>query len=315
MKKVSKIKKVVVAVTLLFVVGAEMQAQDTIKMIEVYENSGIINYRKAISKIDSVVFVGYISGGGSVDVIHPISGFESTFEMVFVEGGITTLNGTQVLLNSFYIGKYEVTQGLWNYIMSDDRNLDTEYYPVYNPSFNANFGGASGDAAKDYAVYNVSWRDIRDCFLLRLKKITGLNFRLPTEAEWEYAARGGNVVPKYCDGGCRYAGSDTIGNVAWYNGNSGSSIHEVGGKAANELGLHDMSGNVYEWCYDWYTPTYPSSNNNPMGGDGGDSRLVRGGSWHNSLDICEISYRTRSIPSLRNNDYGFRLVLVDLNWD
>ncbi len=176
--------------------------------------------------------------------------------MVFVEGGTFEMGSNdydnekpvhRVTVSDFYIGKYEVTQKEWQEVMGN------------NPSRN------KGD---DLPVENVSWNDIQD-YLQRLNAKTGGNYRLPTEAELEYAARGGNKSHGY-----EYSGSNTLDNVAWYYDNSGSKTHSVGTKQPNELGIYDMSGNVWEWCNDWYGENYysSSSQNNPQGPSSGSVR-------------------------------------------
>ena len=185
-----------------------------------------------------------------------------TGEMVFVEG-----NGT---VKSFHIGKYEVTQGQWVALMGS------------NPSC-----FKSGD---NYPVEQVSWTDAQE-FISRLNAATGKNFRLPTEAEWEYAARGGNKSRGY-----EYSGSNNINDVAWYNGNSGKKTHPVGTKKPNELGLYDMSGNVWEWCQDWYDVKQ-------------NYRVQRSGGWCHAVGCCRTEYRISYVPGFRDNSSGFRLVL------
>ena len=154
-------------------------------------------------------------------------------------------------------------------------------------------------------VEQVSWNDCQE-FIKKLNQLTGKNFRLPTEAEWEYAARGGNKSQGY-----KYSGSNTIDNVAWYTSNSGSKTHDVKTKQANELGIYDMSGNVYEWCQDWYDSNYYSSSpeTNPTGPTSGSSRVLRGGSWGSSAGYCRVSYRNYYYPGSRNYYGGFRLAL------
>lgn len=190
--------------------------------------------------------------------------------MVYVSGGTFTMGGTSeqgsdaesdekpthnVTLSSYYICKYEVTQALWRAVMGS------------NPSY------FKGD---NLPVECVSWNDCQT-FINRLNSYTGRNFRLPTEAEWEFAARGGNYSRHY-----KYSGSNYIGDVAWYDNNSGNRTHPVGTKQPNELGLYDMSGNVYEWCSDWYGSYSSYSQSDPTGPNSGSGRVERGGSWINS---------------------------------
>jgi len=127
-------------------------------------------------------------------------------------------------------------------------------------------------------------------------------YRLPTEAEWEYAAKGGNQSKGY-----KYAGSNTVDEVAEYSGNNNKTTKPVGGKKANELGICDMSGNVWEWCYDWYG-TYSTDNQiNPTGATSGSNRVFRGGSWYGGATFCRVSVRNDDSPDIRSNDIGFRL--------
>lgn len=192
------------------------------------------------------------------------------------------MNVHSVTLNSYRIGKYEVTQELWEAVMGS------------NPS---QFKGPKRP------VENVSWKDCDD-FIKELNRLTGQNFRLPTEAEWEYAARGGQNKNSY-----KYSGSNDLADVAWYGDNSSSETHDVGQKSPNSLGLYDMSGNVWEWCYDWYGD-YPSGHqSNPKGPDLASYRVLRGGSWINYARYGRVSYRNNSTPSYRSSNSGFRLCL------
>ena len=190
-----------------------------------------------------------------------------------------------VTLSSYYICKYEVTQALWRAVMGN------------NPS---NFKG------DNLPVECVSWDDCQT-FINRLNSYTGRNFRLPTEAEWEFAARGGNYSRHY-----KYSGSNYISDVAWYDGNSSYRTHPVGTKQANELGLYDMSGNVWEWCSDWYGSYSSYSQNDPTGPNSGSNRVKRGGSWSNGARGCRSTNRSNYAPGIRDDGLGLRLVLSQL---
>ena len=154
-------------------------------------------------------------------------------------------------------------------------------------------------------VETVSWNDCQE-FISKLNSMTGRKFRLPTEAEWEYSARGGKKSRSY-----QYSGSSNITDVAWYDGNSGSKPHPVGTKQANELGIYDMSGNVYEWCSDWYGSYSSSSQTNPTGADSGSKRVYRGGSWYEYAWSCRLSNRYFNTPDFRIDDLGLRLALSE----
>lgn len=190
-----------------------------------------------------------------------------------------------VTLSSYYICKYEVTQALWRAVMGS------------NPS------KFKGD---NLPVERVSWDDCQT-FINRLNSYTGRNFRLPTEAEWEFAARGGNYSRRY-----KYSGSNYIGDVAWYGDNSDLRTHPVGTKQPNELGLYDMSGNVLEWCSDWYGTYSSYSQTNPTGPDSGSDRVLRGGSWVIFAWDCRSSCRFYCAPRNRDFTTGLRLVLSQL---
>ena len=218
--------------------------------------------------------------------------------MVYVEGGTFMMGSNdkdaddcekpvhEVRLDSYYISKYPVTQGQWLGIMG------------YNPS------EFKGDLQRP--VEEVSWGDCQE-FIKRLNAKTGKKYRLPTEAEWEYAARGGKYSKGY-----KYAGSNDIEKVAWYWDNADGTTHTVGKKQANELGLYDMSGNVWEWCSDWYGKDYygKSPLSNPQGPTNGKYRVLRGGSWINDAVLCRATYRILIIPSIRFSSYGLRLLCL-----
>ncbi|MDD3501687.1 MAG: bifunctional serine/threonine-protein kinase/formylglycine-generating enzyme family protein [Candidatus Cloacimonetes bacterium] len=231
--------------------------------------------------------------------------------MIYIEGGTFNMGSNDrntdekpihsVTLSSFYIGKYEVTQRVWQEVMGD------------NPSI------YKGD---NRPVENITWYEAVE-FCNKLSKKEGLRiaytingydvscnwsangYRLPTEAEWEYAASGGNKSNGYT-----YSGSNNIGDVAWYKSNSDNQSHDVGTKAANELGIYDMSGNVWEWCWDWYNSSYYSSSpsSNPRGPYYGSRRVFRGGSWHLYDGNCCVAFRNYSSPGDSYSSMGLRLV-------
>ncbi len=247
-------------------------------------------------------------------------------DMVYVEGGFFVMGAQtssscsanydsdansnespvhSVTLSSYYIGKYEVTQQLWEYVMNytgaaaDGTILSAVASDPWLGDSNPSSTLGKGDY---YPAYYVSYEDIVNHFIPRLNKITGKTFRLPTEAEWEYAARGGNQSK-----GCKYSGSNTIGDVAWYYANS-SSTQQVGTKQANELGIYDMSGNVWEWCSDRYGSYSSTSQTDPTGPTSGSDRVVRGGSWDFNARYCRVSTRYYDTPSYRRVSIGFRLL-------
>ena len=151
----------------------------------------------------------------------------------------------------------------------------------------------------------VSWDGCQE-FISKLNRITGKKFRLPTEAEWEYAARGGNKSRGY-----QYSGSSNLSDVAWYKDNSGSKTHTVGSRQANELGIYDMSGNVWEWCQDCFGTYSNSSQVNPTGANSRSKRVIRGGCWYYAAGCCRSSYRDYNTPGSRFDNLGFRLVLSE----
>ena len=220
------------------------------------------------------------------------------FEMVYVEGGTFRMGATEeqgedaydsekpvhrVTLSSYLIGKHEVTQALWEAVMGS------------NPSCNKQGG--------NYPVECVRWNDCQE-FVKKLNARTGMKFRMPTEAEWEYAARGGNRSKGY-----KYAGSDDLNEAGWYGDNSDKHTHPVGQKKPNELGLYDMSGNVGEWCQDWYGAYSSEAQTNPTGPQSEGFRVLRGGSnWHLAR-YCRVSLRNRDVPGRRSDCDGLRLVL------
>ncbi|MBR4135975.1 MAG: formylglycine-generating enzyme family protein [Bacteroidales bacterium] len=224
-----------------------------------------------------------------------------TIEMVYVEGGefLMGCSGVQhadclfderpahvVVLSDYCISKYEVTQELWMAVMGGK-----------NPS------KVIGDSLP---VTRVSWYDARE-FIAKLNKMTGKKYRLPTESEWEYAARGGRLSQGY-----KFSGSDDINDVAWYRKNSGRKPHAVGTKMPNELGIYDMSGNVYEWCYDgfeFYELSFSGAYVNPKGYELSECRVYRGGCITSFWDVCRVSARNRIVPNATLHYVGFRLAM------
>ena len=219
------------------------------------------------------------------------------YNMVWVEGGTFRMGATSeqdgdaydnekpahsVTLSSYYIGKTEVTQALWKAVMGS------------NPS------EFKGD---NRPVESVSWDDCQ-AFIRKLNALTGQNFRLPTEAEWEFACRGGNNSRGY-----KYSGSNYIDNVAWHDGNFGDKTHPVATKSPNELGIYDMSGNVWEWCADWYGDYSSGRQTNPKGPYDGSRRVRRGGSWYCDAGYCRSSLRYYCSPTDRHFYLGLRLAL------
>jgi formylglycine-generating enzyme required for sulfatase activity len=213
-----------------------------------------------------------------------------SIEMVRIPGG-TFMMGSEsseaisnerpvhpVTVSGFEIGKYEVTQAEWASVMGGA-----------HPSFFK----TGGDTLP---VEKVSWNDVQG-FIRKLNQKTGLRYRLPTEAEWEYACRAGTTGDRY----------GSIDSIAWYYGNSGGRTHEVGGKTPNGFGLYDMLGNVLEWCQDWYGVYSAGAQNNPPGAGSGSSRVYRGGSWNHFAQYARASLRRDRTPSYRDLDLGFRL--------
>lgn len=219
------------------------------------------------------------------------------FTMIAVEGGTFTMGATpeqgddasnnekpahQVTLSNYYIGETEVTQALWKAVMGT------------NPS---------ASVGNDLPVESISYEDANE-FIAKLNEITGKKFRLPTEAEWEYAARGGKKTSNF-----KFAGSNDIDAVAWYKDNSDNKTHAVKTKIPNELGLYDMTGNVEEWCSDWFGDYDSEIQKNPQGPSSGYERIIRGGYYFSVPKRSRISYRMHDTPSSRYGNNGLRLSL------
>lgn len=229
------------------------------------------------------------------DKVYTVKGV--SFKMIAVKGGTFTMGATSeqtgvdseeselpthsVTLSNYYIGETEVTQELWSAVMGS------------NPSrFTGNM---------QRPVEMVSWYDCQT-FISKLNELTGETFRLPTEAQWEYAARGGNKSKGYI-----YSGSNTIDDVAWYEYNSSYTTHPVKTKAPNELGIYDMNGNVGEWCSDWYGSYSSVAQTDPAGPSTGSYRVSRGGGWLGNASNCRVAYRNYNTPTNTYYDLGLRL--------
>lgn len=238
------------------------------------------------------------------NVLFPF-GWRDTIEMVKVEGGTFTMGGTseqgrdvgvdelpahEVTLSDYYISKYEVTQKQWISVMGSLRN------PSYHKGNNTK--------GSDYPVENVTYEEVEE-FLNRLNKQTGEKYLLPTEAQWEFAARGGTKSQGY-----KFSGSNNIDSVAWFVENSDDVTHIVGQKQPNELGLYDMNGNVWEWCRDYYAEYTDESQEDPHGPGIGVERVIRGGSYLGVEKYNRISNRYFASPFRKRYNRGFRIVLM-----
>jgi formylglycine-generating enzyme required for sulfatase activity len=259
-----------------------------------FEKNGI-NRNKTEKTI--IILLTALCYGGNINSHSNVQSHPAEPEMIFVQGGTFRMGCTteqqsdcendenplhSVTVSSFRIGKYEVTQAQWKLIMGS------------NPS---NFKG------DNLPVEKISWNDTQT-FISRLNATTGKKYRLPTEAEWEYAARGGAQSKGY-----KYSGNHKLNNIGWFADNSGGATYPVGTKPPNELGIYDMSGNVWEWCNDWYGAYPASAQQDPIGASSGSSRVNRGGSWYSYASYCRVSIRNGNSPGHGNNALGFRLVL------
>jgi formylglycine-generating enzyme required for sulfatase activity len=238
-----------------------------------------------------------VSHSGKKEFVFTLSSTFDPFanQMVFVKGGSFRMGDTfgdgnkeekpvhPVTVNDFYISKFEVTQQQWQLIMGD------------NPSHFKN--------CPNCPVERISWFEVQD-FLVKLNELTGKNYRLPSEAEWEYAAKGGSQGK-----GFKYSGRNNINFVSWYSGNSGNKTNPVGLKEPNELGIYDMSGNVWEWVNDWFGFYTDSPKNNPIGPDSGDFKIVKGGSWFGYIGGSRVACRGSDDPSNKRSYIGFRIAL------
>lgn len=256
-------------------------------------DDGVVDMSDATTLIDHVLN-GVNNGSSHIFIAHNVM-----IEMVRVEGGTFTMGATaeqasdafsdelpthKVTLSPFLIGKYEVSQTLWLAVMGE------------NPSVNTGI---------NLPVDNVTWNECQT-FITKLNELTGKNFRLLTEAEWEYAARGGNKSKGY-----KYSGSNNLGDVAWYIDNSNNTSHAMGTKAPNELGIYDMTGNVMEWVSNWKGSYSSGAQTNPTGPDSGTYRVNRGGSYGNVERLSRITNRNSIDPNMSSKTMGLRLCLPE----
>ena len=265
---------------------------------------GVIRDASGVSDLFS--FQVTFKNGFTIETISVAGG---TFEMGSEDGAVNEKPIHEVTLSSFEISKYEITNGQYaDYINAINANANgsvgsVEYLDIASSSSKISHNGSQfvvGAGKAHDPVIDVSWYGAK-------AYCEYYGGRLPTEAEWEFAARGGNS-----SGGSTYSGSNTIDDVAWYSGNSGGATHPVGTKNANEIGLHDMTGNVWEWCNDWYGSDYymDSPSSNPQGPASGTFRVNRGGSWSSGAINCRIAFRSFSGPADTFSSLGFRPVFV-----
>lgn len=231
-----------------------------------------------------------------------------SFKMIPVKAGTFTMGATSeqtgacndekpahqvTITKDYYMGETEVTQALWKAV--------TGYSPTADGyQWESSYGLDGG-----YPAYYISYEDVQP-FISKLNSLTGETFRMPTEAEWEYAARGGSESKGYL-----YSGSNNLSEVAWFYDNSSRMTRPVKRRSPNELGLYDMSGNVMEWCSDWYDSSYysVSASSDPKGPTSGSYRVIRGGGWYDKAADCRVAFRLKSEPWNYGTLSGFRLAL------
>lgn len=224
--------------------------------------------------------------------------------MVFVDGGTFEMGATaeqakdaanterpvrRITMSPYYIGMFEITQEQWKKVMGTTVQ---------------DLGHDMRGVGEDFPMYYVSWDDAME-FCQKLSEQSGKTYTLPTEAQWEFAARGGVYSKK-----TKYSGSPYANVVSWNADNSVKKTHAVGTKAGNELGIYDMCGNVWEWCLDWYGDYRVYDTSDPQGAASGTTRVNRGGSWLSSAKFCRVSTRDNDRPTLRGNNLGFRVVMI-----
>ena len=265
--------------------GTKLYLKDSeVKSIELYEAGEDLG-------AETKAFI--VMGNGKTVTFRMKLVQAGTFQM----GSISNLDNEQpvhqvTLTKDYYMGETEVTQALWYAVMGQKPTSD-------GSQWTSTYGLGDSNPA-----YYVSWNDCQ-AFITKLNALTGATFRLPTEAEWEFAAKGGNKRQGY-----NYAGSDAIDDVAWYSDNSSNMTHEVATKAPNELGLYDMNGNVWELCQDWYRDYSSDAQTDPTGPASGSNRVTRGGGWNNGKLVCHVTRRAGLSDANRVNYTGFRLMLV-----
>lgn len=247
------------------------------------------NVQLVVSHEDNVILkTRVLKGNANMEIVVGSMG-KVTFKMIYVDGGTFDMGDNsfgnpthKVTLSPFYIAETVVTQALWELVMNWNHS---DYKGTCNP------------------VENVSWNNCQE-FIESLNKMTGQTFRFPTEAEWEYAARGGKSSNHTL-----YSGSNNIDDVAWYCANSRSKTHPVAQKMPNELGLYDMSGNVWEWCEDFHESYTSEKQVNPHGPQFGSKRIVRGGSWDYSERYCQVNFRHSYAQNMLFDGIGLRLAM------
>ena len=281
--------------TLFYIVVPAGKWKDGFK-VDIYDSNN--THQKTLTKSSTASFSttqAIIMPVQGLDMIFNVKGV--TFNMIYVEGGTFMMGAMEsdkqahanekpahkvTLTYDYYIGQTEVTQALWQAVMGN------------NPST------MIGD---NLPVNNVLWEDA-DAFAKRLSLLTGCSFHLPTEAEWEFAARGGNKSQGYL-----YAGSNNIQEVAWYGSNSGNTTQPVGTKQPNELGIYDMSGNVIEWCSDWLGPYSAEAQVNPIGPATGAYHVYCGGCWYLPANVCRCTHRRQTTAGYGEAAVGLRVAL------
>ena len=245
-------------------------------------STGVLSEGLVTAKAEGTATITVSTKDGKHTATCTVTVINAEPELVSVAGGTFTMGcfdgecwddelpQHQVTLSGFQIAKHQVTQRQWEAVMgSNPSYIKGEYFPVFA----------------------ITWRNAQE-FITKLNEITGKNYRLPTEAEWEYAARGGNKSQEF-----KYSGSNNVDEVAWHSMNSINTPHPVGSKKANELGIYDMSGNMWEWCNDWYGPYTDAPQTNPPGHNTGDYRIVRGGSYANPIGAQRVTVRGAAQPN------------------